>query len=534
MKRSDIKILIIEDDSTMSQALQEAFRRNNYGTRVATNPDEAMAICRQGDYKLAIVDCLLPKSSGVDLAANLKAATGEDFKIILISGIYKDKGFIRDAINKTGAVGFLSKPFNIDEILSLVESTFSDEIEPDLPPLLETLVLKEIDSNHRQRVTENLGNLHGFDLPLVYSVIFGSSLSGHLTITDGNGQKSILHFQSGLLTQVQIEDSTSYFGTLIVEMGFASVEDIESVLEQNSTKLLGERLVAAHSLSPHAVRLVLEEQMLLRLSKTIQDGFYEVAFSHLAGSLSDFRLDRDRFSLLLWDWANSKISVEWLKSFYSRWLDYPVLLGEHSLLERRLAALHEVRFQIASSINLVSASGEQTLNEIIEAHEGNEDKILPGLHYLLIEKLAHFGPRKKAVQDTEKKIHRLKRLLADAQGQNYFQVLGVSPKAQGKEITRNYLELAKIYHPDRLEPQAAAEIRKLTAQYFSRVNEAHEVLKDPVKLKEYARELKEGSAEKILQNEESLEQGIGWLKKGKYKMAHDIFARLTSQGSHQI
>src|SRR5690606_37997911 len=58
-------------------------------------------------------------------------------------------------------------------------------------------------------------------------------------------------------------------------------------------------------------------------------------------------------------------------------------------------------------------------------------------------------------------------------------------------------------------------------------------LKDSQRKAAYSRELNEGSAEKILQNESLFEQGQSYLRKGKYQLALEIFSKLAGQRGHR-
>src|SRR2546430_14635598 len=62
---------------------------------------------------------------------------------------------------------------------------------------------------------------------------------------------------------------------------------------------------------------------------------------------------------------------------------------------------------------------------------------------------------------------------------DYYQVLGVPEAATVDEIKRAFRRLAKQHHPDRNpgKPQAA--------ERFKEINEAHDVLSDPAKRKQY-------------------------------------------------
>ena len=62
---------------------------------------------------------------------------------------------------------------------------------------------------------------------------------------------------------------------------------------------------------------------------------------------------------------------------------------------------------------------------------------------------------------------------------DYYEVLGVEKSAPEKEIKRAYRKLARKYHPDLNQDNPKAE------ETFKSINEAHEVLSDPEKRKQY-------------------------------------------------
>src|SRR6202789_3654327 len=64
---------------------------------------------------------------------------------------------------------------------------------------------------------------------------------------------------------------------------------------------------------------------------------------------------------------------------------------------------------------------------------------------------------------------------------DYYKVLGVGKNATDEEIKKAYRKLARKYHPDRNPGDKQAEER------FKEISQAHDVLSDPDKRKEYDR-----------------------------------------------
>jgi curved DNA-binding protein CbpA len=76
-------------------------------------------------------------------------------------------------------------------------------------------------------------------------------------------------------------------------------------------------------------------------------------------------------------------------------------------------------------------------------------------------------------------------------GEDYYQMLAVTPEATVDQVKSAYFALAKSWHPDRL-PSELLDVKPLVARVFARFSEAYQTLMDPAKAKDYQQLLKSG------------------------------------------
>jgi DNA-binding NtrC family response regulator len=119
------RILIVEDDSSLRTALFRAFGKVGYQVITATNRSEVEKYAGMGhSWDVAIIDLRLPDGDGIELMQEIRRRSPH-CQAIILTGF----GTIDSAIKATqvGAFHFLTKPFNMDEIIHLVEKALNKE-----------------------------------------------------------------------------------------------------------------------------------------------------------------------------------------------------------------------------------------------------------------------------------------------------------------------------------------------------------------------------------------------------------------------
>jgi len=116
MKR---RILVVEDDRTLRQALVFNLEREGYEVRSAVDGEQALAAARDGGIDLMLLDLMLPGMSGLEVLRTMRAE-GIDTPVVILSA----KGGEVDRVVglKVGADDYIPKPFSRPELLARVES----------------------------------------------------------------------------------------------------------------------------------------------------------------------------------------------------------------------------------------------------------------------------------------------------------------------------------------------------------------------------------------------------------------------------
>ncbi len=113
------KILIVEDDRTLRQALAFNLAREGYDLVSAGDGETALGIARAQALDLILLDVMLPGMSGIELLRVLRRE-GRDTPVIVLSA--KGDEIDRVVGLKVGADDYVSKPFSRPELLARIEA----------------------------------------------------------------------------------------------------------------------------------------------------------------------------------------------------------------------------------------------------------------------------------------------------------------------------------------------------------------------------------------------------------------------------
>ena len=136
-------VLIVDDEQGPREALNMVLKPF-YGIYNASSGPQAMEMIRKTAIDLAILDLRMPGMQGIDLLREIKKERGQ-LEIIILTGY----GTLKTAVEaiRAGAADYLLKPFNVAEMISVINRVLSKKRQRD----------------YLMNFLNELGNMVGYD-----------------------------------------------------------------------------------------------------------------------------------------------------------------------------------------------------------------------------------------------------------------------------------------------------------------------------------------------------------------------------------
>ena len=141
------RLLLVDDDQSFRQRLDLTLSRRGYEVSAAEGVAEARSLAAKTKPTHAVLDMKLEDGTGLDLVGELRAMN-PDIRIVMLTG-YGNLATAVAAI-KAGALDYLAKPADPDDIVKALQVARGDRPEPPEDPMSADRVRWE----HIQRVYE--------------------------------------------------------------------------------------------------------------------------------------------------------------------------------------------------------------------------------------------------------------------------------------------------------------------------------------------------------------------------------------------
>lgn len=112
-------LLVVDDERAIRNTLKDILEYEKYEVTLAEDGEQAIALCKDHTFDLALCDIKMPKKDGMEVLTEL-TANYPDITVVMISG----HGDIETAVEalKNGAYDFIAKPIDLNRLLITVKN----------------------------------------------------------------------------------------------------------------------------------------------------------------------------------------------------------------------------------------------------------------------------------------------------------------------------------------------------------------------------------------------------------------------------
>ncbi len=175
MKENKANILLVEDEENLHEALKLNLEMEGYGVTSAFDGNDALKKISNEYFDLIIMDIMLPEMDGISVTETIRVSNN-DVPVLILSARNSSEDRVLGL--KKGADDYLTKPFNLEELLLRVS--------------------KLIDKNKKLQVKDSIGDVYQFGNNTV-------DFKAQDAIT-WNGQKVELSKKEAMLLKLLIEN----------------------------------------------------------------------------------------------------------------------------------------------------------------------------------------------------------------------------------------------------------------------------------------------------------------------------------------
>ncbi len=524
-----MRILLAEDDTSLRDTIAEALRGQGYDVTAVGNGAAAMEALNGAAFDGAILDGLLPKMTGFDVAKQIRA-TAPQTGVVLMSGVFKGNAQQTDQLQQTGAKAYLVKPFELQRLFDSLRS-----FAP--PPASSSSAPQVVD----QQPIANEGNL--LETPPVYLGwrIQHESHTGILELF-GSAERGRIFAYKGRAIFAQHSDAMLHVGIELLKDGTLSPEQFKEAADLAVARSVGlYEVLKSEGLATEAQLKLAYKLMVPKIIERLAcltgkyrwsatDAFTSIVPAASAsivdsmftgvGKAADKDLEphvapRRPLRLAPGDqWAEvcnmlvASVGSDSLTRAINGRATVAQLLEVAPTPRERLVRLRQVyllmsTMAVRASLEPIPMARAVSVADDIAAVSANQAQPAPAqaaavssppgpAPSMRFDKAAANAAANAAADagisfnaaDTDARA-RISAKIAELAGKNHWDVLGAPRDADSNALKKAYFALSRDFHPDSFAGLQLGSSQRQLEDVFSMIQEAYAVLTDPAKRGEY-------------------------------------------------
>jgi len=117
------RVLVVDDEPEIRMLVEKALASRGFEVQVAADGEEALASVHARPPSLVLLDAMLPKIHGFEVARKLRSdPRTRGVPIVMMTAIYRGWRFAQDARETYGAEDYIEKPFRLDDFMRRIDA----------------------------------------------------------------------------------------------------------------------------------------------------------------------------------------------------------------------------------------------------------------------------------------------------------------------------------------------------------------------------------------------------------------------------
>jgi len=123
-----MRIILAEDERSLSRAMVKIFEKNNYSADAVFNGEELLDALESENYDVVVLDIMMPKMDGITALKHIRSR-GDRIPVLILTA----KSEIDDKVLglDSGANYYLTKPFDTNELMAAIRAITRKQAEVD-------------------------------------------------------------------------------------------------------------------------------------------------------------------------------------------------------------------------------------------------------------------------------------------------------------------------------------------------------------------------------------------------------------------
>jgi DNA-binding response OmpR family regulator len=122
MARDSRRVLVVDDEPEIRNLLERALTARGFTVETAPDGEEALARVAARRPALVLLDAMLPRIHGFEVARRLRAdPRTREVPVVMMTAVYRGWRFAQDAREAYGAEDYIEKPFRLDDVVRRID-----------------------------------------------------------------------------------------------------------------------------------------------------------------------------------------------------------------------------------------------------------------------------------------------------------------------------------------------------------------------------------------------------------------------------